>query len=185
LWYFTYLDNGNYLTSSKVTKNVWHCPAVQDGDILSGTTNFFSGNPCEGYGPFQGNVTGVASDVINGIIRYALKDANTPLGSLKFTQLRRSSQIWLIGDVGDPKSGVATTVNTKPPGDTGYNTDAAMKQPAPAVAPIGWAAASADKEAACRHGGRAVFTFCDGHSESWKLVDLATDLNDVFAITSD
>jgi len=30
--------------------------------------------------------------------------------------------------------------------------------------------------------GRANFTMCDGHSESWKLDSLATDTNDVFAI---
>ncbi len=185
IWYFTYLDNGKYLTSSTVTKNVWRCPSVQDADIVAGTTNFFSGNPCEGYGPFQGNATGVASDLVNGIIRYGMANATTQLGSLKFTQLKRSSQIWLIGDVGDPKSGVPTTMNATLPSDNGYYTDASMKQPAPVAAPIGWAAATADKEAACRHGGRAVFTFFDGHSESWKWANLATDVNDVFAINSD
>ena len=185
MWYFTYLDNGKYLTGSTVSKNVWRCPMVQDADILPGTTNFFSGNLCEGYGPFQGNVTGVASDVVNGIIRYAMANATTPLGSLKFTQLRRSSQIWLLGDVGDPKSGVATTASSACPGDNGYYSDADLKQPAPVAAPIGWAAATADKEAACRHSGRAVFTLFDGHSESWKCADLASDVNDVFAVHSD
>src|ERR1700722_3462626 len=139
LWYFQLLSTNNYITSVTVSNNVWRCPAVQDGDIQPGTVNFFSGNPCEGYGPFEGNVVGVASDSNNGILRYAMANATTSLGSLKLSQLKRVSQIWLLGDVGDPKNGAATTVNTKPPGDSGYNTDAAMKQPAPAAGPvIGW-----------------------------------------------
>jgi prepilin-type processing-associated H-X9-DG protein len=76
-------------------------------------------------------------------------------------------------------------VNSKPPGDGGYYTDGSMKQPAPAGAPMGWAASSADKEAACRHNNRAIFALCDGHSERGKLLDLETDANDVFAINSD
>jgi prepilin-type N-terminal cleavage/methylation domain-containing protein/prepilin-type processing-associated H-X9-DG protein len=186
LWYFELLGTNKYITSSTVSNNVWRCPAVQNADILAGTVNYFNGNPCEGYGSFEGNTAGVASDLNNGILRYAYATSlTTPLGSLKLAQLRRGSQDWLLGDVGDPKSGVPTTVNTKPPGDTGYYTDASMKQPGPAAGPIiGWAASSADKEAACRHNNRAVFTLCDGHSESWKLTDLETDVNDVFAIQS-
>jgi prepilin-type N-terminal cleavage/methylation domain-containing protein/prepilin-type processing-associated H-X9-DG protein len=186
LWYFQLLGTNNYITSVTVTNNVWRCPAVQNGDIQLGTVDFFSGNPCEGYGPFEGNHAGNISDVTNGVLRYAYASAaGVRLGSLKLGQLQRASQIWLLGDVGDPKHGGPTTVNTTPPTDTGYYTDASMKQPGPTGAPIGWAASSADKEAACRHSGRAVFTFCDGHSESWKLLDLETDANDVFAINSD
>src|SRR5579871_579427 len=27
-WWFRYLDNGNYITTSLITNNVWHCPEV-------------------------------------------------------------------------------------------------------------------------------------------------------------
>jgi prepilin-type N-terminal cleavage/methylation domain-containing protein/prepilin-type processing-associated H-X9-DG protein len=184
-WYFQLLGTNNYITGVSVTNNVWRCPVVQNADIQTGTVNFFSGNPCEGYGPYEGNDAGNLSGVTNGVLRYEYVNAGVRLGSLKLTQLQRASQIWLLGDVGDPKSQVPTTVNTTPPRDTGYYTDATMKQPSPTAAPIGWAASAADKEAACRHSGRAVFTFCDGHSDSWKLLDLETDANDVFAIHSD
>jgi prepilin-type processing-associated H-X9-DG protein len=40
------------------------------------------------------------------------------------------------------------------------------------------------KQAACRHNQRATYTAFDGHSESAKWQDLASDLNDVFAIYS-
>jgi prepilin-type N-terminal cleavage/methylation domain-containing protein/prepilin-type processing-associated H-X9-DG protein len=185
LWYFEILSANKYITSSSVSNNVWRCPVVQDQDIQAATVNYFNGNPCEGYGPFEGNRAGVGSDLINGILRYAYATGpTTPLGSLKESQLRHASTDWLLGDVGHTKSGIPTTTSTRPPGDNGYYTDASMKQPAPAAAPVGWAAASADKEAACRHNGRAVFTLCDGHSESWKLRDFETDANDVFAIQS-
>jgi prepilin-type N-terminal cleavage/methylation domain-containing protein/prepilin-type processing-associated H-X9-DG protein len=185
LWYFELLSTNKYITSSIVSNSVWRCPVVQDRDIQAATKTYFNGNPCEGYGPFEGNQAGVASDLNHGILRYAYAGSLTaPLGSLRMSQLRHASTDWLLGDVGDPKSGVPTTVNTTPPSDTGYYTDATAKQPAPAATPVGWAASSADKEAACRHNGRAVFTFCDGHSESWKLRDFETDVNDVFAIQS-
>jgi prepilin-type N-terminal cleavage/methylation domain-containing protein/prepilin-type processing-associated H-X9-DG protein len=185
LWYFEILSTNKYITSIGVSNNVWRCPVVQDRDIQAATVAYFNGNPCEGYGSFEGNQSGGSGDLINGIIRYAYASGpTTPLGSLKVSQLRHASTDWLLGDVGHPKSGTPTTTSTSPPGDSGYYSDASMKQPAPAAAPVGWAGSSADKEAACRHNGRAVFTLCDGHSESWKLRDLETDLNDVFAIQS-
>ena len=185
LWFFALLSTNNYITSDAVTNGIWRCPSVQNGDIQQSTVNFFSGNPCEGYGAFEGNKAGNPGDTVNGILRYGQTTGGAPLGSLKLTQLKRPSQIWLIGDVGHPKSGVATTTTTAAPGDAGYYTDGSMKQPAPISGPVGWASSSADKEAACRHSKRGVFTTCDGHSESQKLFDLETDANDVFAIFSD
>jgi prepilin-type N-terminal cleavage/methylation domain-containing protein/prepilin-type processing-associated H-X9-DG protein len=185
-WFFALLSDSKYITSDMTTHNVWRCPSVQDSDIETSTIKFFSGNPCEGYGAFQGNTAGIPSDTTHGIIRYGqINAAGTALGSLKLGQIKRPGQIWMIGDVGHPKSGMATTVNTAAQGDNGYYSDASMKQPGPVGTPIGWAASSADKEAACRHNNRAIFTFCDGHSESWKLLDLETDDNDVFAVISD
>src|SRR5690242_163267 len=31
-WYFQYLANGNYITSTTSSNNVWRCPSVQDAD---------------------------------------------------------------------------------------------------------------------------------------------------------
>ena len=44
--------------------------------------------------------------------------------------------------------------------------------------------ASPGKQAACRHGGRAAFAFCDGHVEQWEWEDLKDNRLDVFAVNS-
>jgi prepilin-type N-terminal cleavage/methylation domain-containing protein/prepilin-type processing-associated H-X9-DG protein len=185
LWYFQLLTN--VISSVYNTgNNVWDCSTVLPTDIDPATTNFYNGNPCQGYGPYEGNTTGAAGDVTNGIMRYGLANANgTPLGSLKLGQLRRPSQLWGVGDVGIPKSLIPTTTSTPAPGDRGYNTEATLKQPAPSSAPVGWASSSADKEAACRHNGLANFTAFDGHAEAGKLINFETDFNDIFGIYSD
>ena len=167
-WWFAVLDAGKYLTGSAVTNNIWRCPAVKDADIDPGVVAYFK-SPCEGYGPLEGN------SETQGIIRYGTTSSGARLGSLKPTQLKRSSQIWLIGDVGYPKSGWTTD---KMP--TAYFTEIATKQPNPAG---GWTFAPY-KQPACRHNGRAVFSFCDGHAENWKWSDLRKNQNDVFAINS-
>lgn len=167
-WWFQVLDNGHYITSSAQSNNVWRCPAVQDSDIQPGTVNYYK-SPCEGYGPSEGNA------ITNGVFRYAL-NGTAPLGSLKLTQIHRVSQIWLIGDVGVPKS--SPTVDEMP---SAYYTEVTTKQPSPTA---GWTTAAAYKQPACRHSGRAVFSLCDGHVEAWKWTDLRADLNDIFAINS-
>lgn len=52
------------------------------------------------------------------------------------------------------------------------------------VAGSGWTTVPSYKQAACRHSGRANFSFCDGHVEAWKWDDLSTDKDDVFAVNS-
>jgi prepilin-type N-terminal cleavage/methylation domain-containing protein/prepilin-type processing-associated H-X9-DG protein len=183
LWHFELLSMNKYLTSSTVTNNVWRCPAVQDADIAPvGTLNYFNGNPLEGYGPFEGNApAGTQGD---GVLRYAYATGpGTALGSRKLSQLKRSSQIWLMGDIGTPK--VLPAGNQLPP--SGYYTDGNMKAPNPpgTGAGQGWnGLVPSNKQAACRHNKRAVFTLCDGHSEMWKWSDLVSDANDVYAIYS-
>ena len=98
LWWFQVLDNGKYLTSSTTTNNVWRCPEVMDADISPLVTSYFHA-PCEGYGPLENGL----GDYFGGIIRYGLNTDKSPLGSRKVTQMRRASQIWLMGDVGVPK----------------------------------------------------------------------------------
>ena len=167
-WWFQVLDSGHYITSSAQSNNVWRCPAVQDADIQAGTVTYYK-SPCEGYGPSEGNA------ITEGVFRYGL-NGTVPLGSMKLTQIHRISQIWLIGDIGVPKAN--PTVDKMP---AAYYTEVTTKQPDPTT---GWTAVAAYKQPACRHSGRAVFSLCDGHVESWKWSDLRANLNDVFAINS-
>ncbi len=170
-WWFRYLDRGNYLTSSSMSNNVWRCPEVRDTDILPGTVSYYD-SPCEGYGPLEDT-----SNPANGVIRYYLDLAGNYQGSRKLNTINRVSSIWLVGDVGDPKTG--GNVNKLPTG--GYYTDITVIKP---VVGSGWTTDPSYKQAACRHNSRAVFSCCDGHAESWKWSDLDIDLNDVFAVNS-
>ncbi|MDB6109718.1 MAG: hypothetical protein JWR69_1468 [Pedosphaera sp.] len=168
-WWFAILDNTKYLTSSSVSNNVWRCTAVKDADISPSMTSYFK-SPCEGYGPLEGNAE------TQGIIRYATDATGKPMGSRKLTQIQRASQIWMIGDVGYPKG----NPNTDKLPAAGYFTEITTKQPAPAN---GWTAAPY-KQPACRHNSRAIFSFCDGHVESWKWLDLRQNKDDVFVVNS-
>ena len=171
-WWFSVLDNAKYITSSSVSNNVWRCPVVMDNDISLSVVNYYK-SPCEGYGPLEGN------SITAGVIRYAYNGASL-LGSMKLTQIRRPTQIWLIGDVGFPKAnqGAQDKLPT-----AGYYTEITTKQPNPTS---GWSAQAATnyKQPACRHDGRAALCFCDGHVETWKWADLRNNVNDVFAINS-
>ncbi len=168
-WWFTYLNG--YITSVTTSNNVWRCPAVMDSDIQSGTVAYYS-SPCEGYGPLED-----INNPANGVIRYYLNLAGGFQGARKMNTINRTSQIWLAGDVGIPKSGA--NVNKQP--TSGYYTDITVIKP---VSGFGWAPVNPSKQAACRHNGRAVFSFCDGHVESWKWSDLSSDVSDVFAVKS-
>jgi prepilin-type N-terminal cleavage/methylation domain-containing protein/prepilin-type processing-associated H-X9-DG protein len=174
VWWFNILDTGNYITAIARTNNVWRCPAVMPGDILAGVVSYFK-SPCEGYGPDEGN------SATQGIIRYALYSDGyhplAPLGSMKLTSLPRSSQLWLIGDVGVPKILAEETRDKLP---SAYTTEITTKQPDPTA---GWTQ-SPYKQPACRHMGRAVMSFCDGHIDNWRWADLRSDKDDIFAISS-
>ena len=119
IWYFQYLDNGKYITSSTVSNNVWRCPSVQDADLISG---LFYGIKLEGYGPMEGN----AND--SGILRFGIVNGQA-MGSRKLVSLRRPSQLWLFGDVGVPKLAADMANNRFPSG--GYNTEFTTRQPNP------------------------------------------------------
>ena len=169
-WWFNTLDKGKYLTSSSTSNNIWRCTAVLDSDINPAATAYFRA-PVEGYGPLEG------STYSTGIIRYGRNTDGTPLGSRKLTEIRRASQIWLMGDVGVPKSDPRKDQSPT----SGYWTEIVTFQP---LARVGWAWRTPQKQPACRHNNRAVFTFCDGHVESWEWSDLRGNRNDVFAVDS-
>jgi len=113
-WYYEYLSNGKYITSDTVSNNVWRCPAVQDADLIAG--NFY-GIKLEGYGPMEGNKN---NDPTQGILRFGVV-GGTRQGSRKLGSLTRPSQLWLLGDVGLPKS-VADESNNRFPA-SGYYTE--------------------------------------------------------------
>jgi prepilin-type N-terminal cleavage/methylation domain-containing protein/prepilin-type processing-associated H-X9-DG protein len=166
-WWYNILDNGKYVTSSTVSNNLWRCPAVLEGDI---STVFNS--RCEGYGPLENGL----GDYSGGIVRYSVDPKGHLLGSLKLSQIRRPSQIWLMGDVGVPKFPIDTVLGRLP---SEYLTEITTFQPTSA----GWKSPPF-KQPACRHYGRAVFSLCDGHVENWKWADLRANNNDVFAVNS-
>jgi prepilin-type N-terminal cleavage/methylation domain-containing protein/prepilin-type processing-associated H-X9-DG protein len=173
-WWFELLDQGNYMTATTQTNNVWRCPTVMDADILAATVNYYGGAKCEGYGPFE--------DTINptgGVIRYGWGlngTAANPMapGPQKVGGLLRPSSLWMIGDVGVPKT--SPNVNQLP--TSGYYTEITAIQP---VIGSGWSTVPSFKQPRCVHSSTAVFSFCDGHVENWKWSDLVVDKNDVFA----
>ncbi len=168
-WWFKVLDSSKYITSSATSNNVWRCSVVNDSDINAGVVKFF-GSPCEGYGPVEG------SSLTAGIIRYAKNPDGSNLGSRKLTAIKRASQIWLIGDVGYPK-----TDWTRDKMHPAYFTEITTMQPSPTT---GWTAVPAFKQPATRHNSRAIFSFVDGHVEAWKWTDLRQNKDDVFAVNS-
>lgn len=177
-WWFQVMDRGNYLTSSEVQNNVWRCSEVGDDDIDPAVTNFFRG-PVEGYGPLEDQ-----RDTRKGIIRYGVTPGGQPLGSLKLTQVRRSAQIWLVGDVGRPgilRNGIGISLPAKDELANNYLTEIVTFKPDPAK---GWTSGSPRKQPAARHSGRAQFSFVDGHVEAWEWQDLRDNRLDVFAVDS-
>jgi prepilin-type N-terminal cleavage/methylation domain-containing protein/prepilin-type processing-associated H-X9-DG protein len=177
-WYFRILDKGGYLTSSSQSNNVWRCTAVRNNDIDPGTVAYYN-SPCEGYGPVEDQTTSA-----NGIVRYYLTEGGQYQGSRKMSSIRRPSQIWLIGDVGRPgfvKNGVGITLTPLNALPASYVTEITVFKP---IVGSAWSKASPSKQAACRHSGRANFTACDGHVETWKWANLSTDKDDVFAMQS-
>jgi prepilin-type N-terminal cleavage/methylation domain-containing protein/prepilin-type processing-associated H-X9-DG protein len=167
-WWFRIIDAGNYLPSSSKSNNVWRCPSVKDSDINAGVVAFFR-SPCEGYGPLEGN------SLTTGVIRYGKNSDGSNLGSRKLTQIIRTSQIWMIGDVGYPKTG--SSVDKMP---TAYYTEITTKQPSQTA---GWTFAPY-KQPAARHTGRSAVSFCDGHVETLKWRDMRDNKGDMFAINS-
>ena len=172
-WWFRIIGSGNYITSSSVSNNVWRCPAVRDSDIVPGTVTYYD-SPCEGYGPLEDTI-----NPANSIIRYFWDLGNNVENGRKFSTILRPSQIWLVGDVGTPKS--SPTIYQMP---AGYNTDITVIKPVINPAGIGWTTVPSYKQAACRHNGHAICSFCDGHVESSKWANLVTDMNDIFSINS-
>lgn len=164
-WYYALLTAGGYLGPNRnldVLTNssaVWRCPAVSDADVSN-----LNGINWGGYGVNAG------SESWFGIIRYRWGGAGQPLGSYKLTQIKRPTQIWLIGDCGKPKN-----PNNIP--GSGYTTDFAFVEPNSR----GVFAGPRLAQPAARHNTRATVGFVDGHVEPWKYQDLTNNSFNVFA----
>jgi prepilin-type N-terminal cleavage/methylation domain-containing protein len=171
-WWFRYVGNGVYLASTTNTNYIWRCPAVKDTDIPIGLVQYYH-SPCEGYGPLEDT-----SNPNNGVIRYNWDTSGNVIGGRKLNTIMRTSQIWLIGDVGVPKTG--GSVNKMP---AAYNTEITVIKPVVnGASSLGWTTVPSYKQPACRHDSRAVFSCVDGHVERWVWADLDLDKNDVFAL---
>ena len=164
-WWYQILSNRKYLPDVTVQRGVWRCPAVVDDDI-----NAPFGVAMEGYGPLENTnrVTGLPS-----IINYAFDHDQSPWGSARLSEVSRTSQIWLIGDVGIPKD-----LNRIPAG--GYKTEVCTFPPSP----VGLWDQVLPKQPACRHEFKAGVFFVDGHVERLNNGTLAANTGDIFALKS-
>ena len=166
-WFILIKDNLAGLNNTN-TSTVWRCPVVQDADILAGNTAYF-GVPWQGYGPNESSG--------HPYIEYpgVSIPGNPAFTGKRLSSLTRSAQVWLFGDVGVPKN-TPSNGNSQPVG--GYYTDIGTFPPDLATAWI-----NSQKQPAVRHdsNARAVMSFCDGHVEKWKWLDLRNDVNDIFA----
>jgi len=157
LWWWTLISKGKYSTANTVSNNIWRCPAVNNKDILT-----IFGARWEGYGPVESTVIRYAFAKVNGVDR---------LGSRKTTDIKRPSEIWLMGDTGIPKD-----PNKVP--RSGYNTEIVTFPPDPKQ---GWGIYSWPKQPACRHNFKANVTFVDGHVETWNYSSFRSNKNNIFA----
>lgn len=164
-WYYQVLDPMKYLPSYTIKNGIWRCPAARDQDIKNPAGWGGGGGSAmwEGYAPIEDN-----------IIRYAEAPAGTPLGSRRLDDIRRTSQIWLMGDSGrtlvpqDPKGGYLPWVAIRgggtldtTPGNTGT--------------PATWRTQNEQQPAARHSGDRSINCFTDGHSESMTYIELRTN----------
>jgi len=151
-WWFCLLQTYISPVSQTNSGTVWRCPTVMDSDINPSTTASL-GVAMQGYGPCHGNI------------------CNYPDGggSKKLSQLRRSTQLWLYGDIGSLK---VIWNNTQP--TCGYYTSGDY--------PAYWYPGISNdlKQPAVRHDSNksSVIVFCDGHVEKWNWQDLGNNKDD-------
>jgi prepilin-type N-terminal cleavage/methylation domain-containing protein/prepilin-type processing-associated H-X9-DG protein len=161
VWWFQVLSQGKYITDNSVSNAVWRCPAVKDKDIQR-----VFGVRWEGYGPVEST-----------IIRYAFYRPGSAdrWGSRLVTDIRRPSELWLMGDTGVPK-------NTAQVPSGGYLTEIVTFPPDPRD---GWSRWIPPKQPACRHNEKGNVTFVDGHVDTWRYSHFRDNKNNIFGVNDD
>jgi prepilin-type N-terminal cleavage/methylation domain-containing protein/prepilin-type processing-associated H-X9-DG protein len=164
-WWYRIIANEKYLPPDQ-NGGVWRCPSVSDSEL--GTA---FGGKVQGYGPVESKayIPGLPS-----IIRYGMDGNGNATGSSRLGEISRSSEIWMVGDVGVPKN-----PNQVP--RSGYRTDMVTFAPHPQRL---WSVHTIRKQPACRHSYRGSIAFVDGHVEAWTYLDFASNKHDIFALRS-
>jgi prepilin-type N-terminal cleavage/methylation domain-containing protein/prepilin-type processing-associated H-X9-DG protein len=162
-WWYQILTDGHYMPETNDVHGIWRCPEARGDDL-----NSPFGKRMDGYGPLEGKsyIPGLPS-----IIDYAYRMDGTKRGSHFLSEIKRPSQLWLVGDVGVPKD-----LKNIPKG--GYRTDITTFAPDasgdyPHVTP---------KQPAARHDGKANVCFVDTHVEAWSYDDLRFNKGDIWGL---
>lgn len=165
-WWYRIISDTGYMQDVSIKGKVWRCPNVLDEDMRASF-----GEKMEGYGPVDHSKPGW-----NSIIWYSFDSSGKPKGSERLTAIKRTAEIWLVGDVGVPKGDTldlaqypyggyyTTTISALPPSPAGVWDQAVPKQPA------------------LRHNRRANICFVDNHVESWQYGDLSQNKNDIYSL---
>jgi prepilin-type N-terminal cleavage/methylation domain-containing protein/prepilin-type processing-associated H-X9-DG protein len=157
-WWFQTISKSRYITANTTSNQVWRCPAVKENEIQT-----VFGARWEGYGPVEST-----------IIRYGFSSGGGvgPLHSRKVSDIKRASEIWLMGDTGVPKN-----LNKVPQG--GYLTEIVTFPPLPDT---GWSAYGPPKQPGCRHNLKANVTLVDGHVETLPYAYYRANKKNIFAV---
>jgi prepilin-type N-terminal cleavage/methylation domain-containing protein/prepilin-type processing-associated H-X9-DG protein len=169
-WWYRIISEQGYIVSVTNKNGIWRCPNVPVEDM----DDFFE-ERMEGYGPVEntGHVPGLRS-----ILTYALDSAGKTVGSLRLSQIKRPSEIWMVGDIGKPKDDTLSLANF--PNGGYYRTDVATFPPNPQ----GLWNGIPQKQPGFRHGLKANVCFVDGHVETWDYQSLTENRKDIFALRS-
>ena len=153
-WWFDIFVQGKYLPDTNGASPVWRCPAVRDQDITPGGQL--------GFGVIESTIIKYATNFGSGL----------PEGSLRVTDIRRPSAIWLMGDVGIPASASMPNGQFK----TWFATWTAA-----VYAPLAWNSTTpSPHQPAPKHNLRSNVLFVDGHAETWTYDDLRRNREDIW-----
>jgi prepilin-type N-terminal cleavage/methylation domain-containing protein/prepilin-type processing-associated H-X9-DG protein len=153
-WWFDIFVQSKYLPDTNGPSPIWRCPAVRDQDITVGGQL--------GFGVIEST-----------IIRYATNGVGGPeLGSRRVTDIRFTSSIWLMGDVGIPATAAMPFGQYK----TWFATWTAA-----VYSNLAWnSTAPSPHQPAPKHNQRSNVLFVDGHTETWTYDDLRANKADIW-----
>ena len=159
-WWFDILSQAKYLPAVPAGNQgniIWRCPAVVDKDINAGGQL--------GFGVLE-----------SAIIKYAIDGAGNAQGSIRTTDIRNPSSIWLMGDVGIPMAANMPYCQFK----TWFATWRASTY-APGGIPIPFNGATSPHQPAPRHNNyKSNVLFVDGHVDTRSYDDLRLNKEDIW-----